>query len=98
MNKYDIHMAEVPFEDVDETKLRPVLILEDKVCLVSCLSITSNTTRTEDYVIQMWKESGLKRPSAIRLLQALSLDPLLIGKKIGTLHPIDILEIQNRLW
>ncbi|MFC2822133.1 MAG: type II toxin-antitoxin system PemK/MazF family toxin [Sphaerochaeta sp.] len=98
MNKYDIHMAEVSFEDVDETKLRPVLILEDKVCLVSCLSITSNTARAEDYVIQMWKEAGLKKPSAIRLLQALNLDPSLIGRKIGTLHPIDILEIQERLW
>ena len=98
MNKFDIHIADVPFEDVDGTKLRPVLILEDKVCLISCLPITSNTSRPEDYVIQKWKESGLNKPSAIRLLQVLDIEPAMIGSKIGTLHPIDILEIQGRLW
>lgn len=98
MNPYDIYLAEVPFEDVEGAKVRPILILEDKACLISCLPITSNTARSEDYIIKKWKEAGLKKPSAIRILNVLELDVSMIDRKIGTLHPVDIIGIQNRLW
>ena len=98
MNQFDIYLADVPFEDVEETKIRPVLILEEKAYLISCLPITSNTSRGEDYVIKKWKDAGLKYPSAIRFLKILELDSSMISKRIGKLHPIDIIEIQRLLW
>ena len=97
MNQFDIYLAEVPFEDIDGSKIRPVLILENKAFLITCLPITSNTSRPEDYVIKKWKEAGLIRPSSIRFLSMIDLDPSMILKRIGKLEPIDIIEIQSRI-
>lgn len=97
MNQYDIYLADVPFEEVKETKVRPIVILEDKSFLVTCVPVTSNTSRPEDYVIVNWKEAGLRQPSAIRISKMIELDSCLIDRKIGHLHPIDILGLQSRL-
>lgn len=45
MMKWDIYIADVPFEDLPETKLRPVVVLEDSVILIDCLKMTSQATR-----------------------------------------------------
>ena len=44
-NEYDIFLAKVPFEDIPQEKIRPVLILKDRVYLVECLKMTSAKTR-----------------------------------------------------
>ena len=97
MKRYDIFLAEVPFDDVEGSKVRPVLILDERVYLISCLSITSNTSRPEDYVIRQWKEAGLLKPSSIRILKELELEPSMLDRRIGSLQPIDIIGLQNRL-
>lgn len=97
MKRYDIFLAEVPFDDVEGSKVRPVLILDERVYLISCLSITSNTSRPEDYVIRQWKEAGLRKPSSIRILKELELEPSMLDRRIGSLQPIDIIGLQNRL-
>lgn len=97
MKRYDIFLAEVPFDDVEGSKVRPVLILDERVYLISCLSITSNTSRPEDYVIRQWKEAGLRKPSSIRILNELELEPSMLDRRIGSLQPIDIIGLQNRL-
>ena len=45
MMKWDIYIADVPFEDLPETKLRPVVVLEDSVILIDCLKMTSQAPR-----------------------------------------------------
>ena len=97
MKRYDIFLAGVPFDDVEGSKVRPVLILDERVYLISCLSITSNTSRPEDYVIRQWKEAGLRKPSSIRILNELELEPSMLDRRIGSLQPIDIIGLQNRL-
>lgn len=92
---FDIFLAEVPFEDCDETKIRPILIIDNEAYLIKCFSVTSNTSRPEDYVIKEWKAAGLRKPSAIRIQKVLELDCCLVDRKIGHLAPIDILEIQK---
>ena len=94
---FDLVLAEVSFEDCDETKIRPVLIIDGSTYLVKCLSVTSNTSRPEDYVIKEWKEAGLKKPSSIRVHKSIELDPSFLSHKIGRLQPIDILEVQKML-
>ena len=42
MTKWDIYIADVPFEDLPETKLRPVVVLEDSVILIDCLKMAGN--------------------------------------------------------
>jgi|GEM_PF-2266607 hypothetical protein len=97
MMKWDIYIADVPFEDLPETKLRPVVVLEDSVILIDCLKMTSQAPRPGEYVLKMWKEAGLKKPTTVRISKRLLLKPDAIRKHVGSLHPIDILEIQKRL-
>ena len=40
MNKYDIYMADVPYRETNDHKLRPVIILNDSAFLVSALPVT----------------------------------------------------------
>ncbi len=97
MTKWDVYIAEVPFEDLAEMKVRPVVILEDSVALVDCLKLTSQTPRYGEYVLQKWSEAGLLKPTTVRISKRLALKPDLFRKRIGSLHPIDILEIQKLL-
>ena len=97
MMKWDIYIADVPFEDLPETKLRPVVVLEDSVILIDCLKMTSHAPRQGEYVLKRWKEAGLKKPTTVRISKRLLLEPSAFRKHVGSLHPIDILEIQKRL-
>ena len=94
---FSIYWADVPYEDIPESKVRPVIILEDSVILVNILPITSNTSRPDNYVLKYWKEAGLKKPSAVQLQYVVEIETDRIGKRIGRLHPIDIIEITQRI-
>lgn len=97
MSLWDVYLAKVPFEDIDKTKIRPVLIIEEYAYIVSCIKMTSQAPRPGEYVLKKWKEAGLKKETTVRLSKALWLSKDLILKKIGHLHPIDILEIEKRI-
>lgn len=97
MKKWDIYLADVPFEDVPKTKIRPVIILDDSTVLIDCLKMTSQRPRSGEYVLQKWQEAGLLKPTTVRISKRLALNPNLLKKRIGSLHPLDILEIQKYL-
>lgn len=97
MRRWDIYLANVPFEDTPESKVRPVVILEDGVVFVDCLKMTSQPPRQGEYVLQKWGEAGLRKPTTVRISKRLELGPDAFLKRIGSLHPIDILEIQKRI-
>lgn len=97
MTKWDIYFANVPFEDLPESKLRPVIILDDSVAVVDCLKLTGRAPRPGEYVIQKWAEAGLHKPTTVRLSKRLSLDKAELRFRIGSLQPIDIFEIEKRL-
>ena len=100
MKKYDIYLADVPYrEDNDKTKLRPVLILNDTVLLISVLPITSQgKTGSVQYKITDWKEAGLKKQSYIMLEPLKFKDRKMIHKKIGRLQSNDILRLEMKLY
>lgn len=97
MTRWDIYFANVPFEDVPQSKPRPVIILDDSVVIIDCLKMTSQPPRPGEYVLQYWKEAGLKKPTTVRLSKRLALQPSAFIRRLGSLHPIDIIEIQKRL-
>ena len=97
MKKWDIYIADVPFEDFSQKKVPPVLILEDAVVFISCLKMTSHAPREGEYLLRRWKEAGLRKPTTVRLSKRLKLQQRDIRKWIGTLHPIDIIEIERIL-
>ena len=94
--KWDICLADVPFEDLPQSKVRPVLILGAHTNIsVDCLKMTGQPPREGEYVLQKWKEAGLLKPTTVRLGKRLNLEQKRIHKKIGHLDKTDILNIIN---
>lgn len=74
MSKWDVCFADVPFEEMSASKVRPVLILDDSAVLIDCLKMTSHGPRPGEYVLQDWQTCGLKKQTTVRLSKRLALD------------------------
>lgn len=97
MRKWEIYLADVPFEDLPQSKVRPVVILDDEALMVDCLKMTSQPPRPGEYVLKEWAKAGLHKATTVRLSKRLSLDKGAFIKRIGELAPVDVLEIQKRM-
>ena len=101
LNKWDIWLAKVAFEDAPEiTKNRPVLIMDNMQCLVLSFKITSHTPRTsykDEYQIIEWQKAGLLKPSTLRISKKILLPKDSFIFKLGKLQPIDKNNVINIL-
>lgn len=95
MTKWDVYIAMVPYEDLPQAKPRPVIVLSDTGNMVACIKMTSKQPRPGEYVLQKWQAAGLRKPTTVRLSKRLLLKPAAFKKRLGSLHPIDILAIGN---
>lgn len=95
VNRWDVCLAYVGFEDMDDYKKRPVLILGSSALLLDCFMMTGQEARPGEYTLKYWAEAGLKKVTAVRVSKRLRLSEGAIIRKIGTLHPADILEIEK---
>ena len=95
VNKWDIYFAHVPFEDLPESKPRPVIVLDDLTVAVVCLKMTSHSPRLGEYSLKRWRDAGLMKPTTVRISKRLSLGRKQFIKRLGSLHPIDIIEIEK---
>jgi hypothetical protein len=96
---WEIWWAYVAFEDIDDGKERPVLVLEDGTVYIIGLMITSHEQRNVfgDYDITKWQSAGLKKPSTIRLTRQLRLEEEDLIYKMGELQPFDIVMLKRYL-
>ena len=92
---WDVCLANVMFEDVPESKVRPVLVLNGGAVVIECIKMTSKPPRTGEYEVKMWKEAGLHKPTTVRLSKRLCLDANRVLKRIGHLDPVDIIKIEQ---
>jgi len=97
IKQWDIWWASVRFDDVDEIKQRPVIVLSSGEILVIALKVTSQPPRVGDYVLSQWQYAGLYKPSTARLDKLLKLEHQEMKYRMGSLHPSDILPIQKAL-
>lgn len=99
IKQWDIWWANVKFEESDEVKRRPVLIVNPQKVFVVALKMTSRDRgdSMEEYRVRDWRSSGLSKPTFIRLRQYLRLQNTDIVNYIGRLSPVDILLIQQRI-
>ena len=86
MNKWDIYFAHVPFEDLPESKPRPVIVLDDLTVAVVCLKMTSHSPRLGEYSLKRWRDAGLMKPTTVRISKRLSLGRKQFIKRLGSLH------------
>jgi hypothetical protein len=97
VRKWDVYLANVPFEDLPESKLRPVVILDGCVYAIDCLKMTSHAPRAGEYALRYWQEAGLRKPTTVRISKRLQLKETDFIHRIGRLHLVDIAEIEKRI-
>jgi mRNA interferase MazF len=106
--KWDIVLVRFPFTDLTTAKKRPVLVvspnaynqLGQDLVVAFITSRTDITARYGDHPIQSWKQSGLPKPSLLRMKFA-TIDGAIIEKKIGRLVAAErkpVLDILKRFF
>lgn len=97
-NSWEIWWAVVKYDDSDERKIRPVVVLENKAAFIISLKVTSHKPRDSfngEYDLMRWSDAGLTRPSTVRLQAPLKLVLSDFKSKIGDVDAIDIYAIQQ---
>lgn len=101
MKRWEIWLASVAYEDnPDVCKLRPVLVTEQQELFIISYKMTSHTPRDNyfgEYLLINWQESGLIKPTTVRLNKILKLKQSDFKKYIGKLTYLDIIEIKKLL-
>lgn len=96
--RWEIWWAKVKFEDSEEVKRRPVLIIDSNIVAIAFkMTSTDRGDRPPNYQVREWKEAGLTKETSIRLDKVLRLKPNDFDSKIGELTERDKLIISNRL-
>jgi mRNA interferase MazF len=102
--KWDIVLVRFPFTNLTTAKKRPVLVVSPDTYNLSgpdrvVAFITSRTdvsARYGDHRIRSWKQSGLPKPSLMRMKFA-TIDCAIIEKKIGRLVAVERKSVLNVL-
>ena len=97
MNPLEIHVVEIPYDDIDSSKVRPALIIKisnDNVYLFKVTSKYSNKSskiKSFYYPLMDWKNAGLKIPSYIEIHKAYGIYKNIVKKSklIGKLSSVD---------
>lgn len=99
MKPWEIWYARVKFEDTDEIKSRPVVVLETGEVAVIALKVTGHEERNYygDIDITYWQSAGLTKPSTIRAGIKLVLDYSAFERKVGVLQYIDRINVLKAL-
>ena len=99
IKQWHIWMAKVKFEDSEEVKERPVLIMNNAAYLISAFKMTG-TDRGDSFPehrIRNWQAAGLTKETSVRLDKLLRLDKSALTTYVGKLDVGDIFLIQNKL-
>ena len=99
MNRWDVWLADVPFEDIpSERKPRPVLIMDNAIIVLGAFKMTTHSPRDAlDYRLIDYKAAGLPMETVVRLSKFLVLDAVDFIRPFGRLSLIDIMAIQKLL-
>lgn len=92
----DIFLAYYPYDEIDDGKNRPVIVLDynKKELKVLVIKVTSKEKREEsDIEIVHWKDAGLNRPSVARVSKEIILSDEDMLHYIGHLNDEDLLNI-----
>ena len=94
--KWEIWLAEVKYEESDDMKKRPVLIVGEKDTFIISLKMTSHEKRHDsDYSLKHWQRAGLDKETVVRTSKICRLVESDFIHKLGRISEHDILEIQK---
>lgn len=97
MKKYDIYWADFAYEDTNEVKRIPVVVMGGSV-VVDIAKVTTHKPRYKyDLVLLDWESEGLNAKSTIRLDKRMRVSKDYLQKYIGHLSDRDIKRIELKL-
>ncbi|HZK84498.1 MAG TPA: type II toxin-antitoxin system PemK/MazF family toxin [Desulfosporosinus sp.] len=94
----DVWFAEFPLEEDSTHFLRPVIVLNVDTLDVLSVKVTKTNPRAEDNYdtpIIFWQTANLRCKSTARVTKTIAIDKSQFKRRIGTLHPDDLIIIQN---
>lgn len=101
--KWEIILVSFPFTDLKSSKKRPALIISPDeynrnadVIIAFITSKLDQEHKIGDYHIQEWQQTGLPKPSMIRMKFA-TIDKAIIRKKLGRLIDSDANNFRKEL-
>lgn len=99
MRKYnigEIWWTNFPFNDSNNTKHRPAIIIdEDRIAILTMYVTSKNKENPFSVEITDWKNAGLAVPSWARIDKIISIDEWRINQKIGKLTDRDLLKFMQ---
>jgi hypothetical protein len=100
-NRGDVYSVLYPFDDKDESKVRPAIIFDTRDGRSIVIKVTSHAEREnddKDVPIIHWDKAGLDEPSVARCRLYIPLDHDKIFKYLGTLHDEDLLNVLEKFY
>ena len=90
----EVWWTQFPFEESDESKHRPAIVIDDDKIAVLAMMVTSKE-KSNPYSIKIddWQQAGLTVESWARIDRIVSMDEWRMDKKIGDLSEADLLKI-----
>lgn len=96
IEQWDVWWAAVKYEDSDESKIRPVVILDcnNAVCIDVAKVTTHKPRDLFDHQITDLESCGLHRASTIRLDKKIPISESQLKSKLGKLSKADIFQLK----
>lgn len=99
MGKYnlgEVWWTEFPFEEIDVSKHRPAIVIDEDTIAVLTMMVTSKD-KNNPYSIKIddWQKAGLTKESWARIDRIIRMDEWRMEKKIGDLSKNDLLKISQ---
>lgn len=98
--KWELWWAYTLFSDASDVKLRPVIIVESRSDMIPAIELTSHVPRdwlVWQYPLLNWQGAGLSRPSTAVLSSISTIPREALGRRIGRLAYVDIMNIECML-
>lgn len=93
LREYKVYTARFPFLDSDNSKLRPVIVLNEpygKHQVIAVLPISSKLSlEAVDFTINGLEDAGLVKPSAVQVHRLGTLLQADLVSRLGSLNKID---------
>lgn len=92
----DVWWIHFPYGDIDETKRRPAIIIDDDTIAILAMYVTSKNKETPYSIeLQDWELTGLTKPSWTRIDKIVRISEWYMSKKIGELSTRDRTKIMQ---
>ena len=100
----DVVLLELPFSDRTGKKKRPALVIANETYLAATSDVIVCAVASQPRAgafpgatqVRFWRDAGLLAPSVIKATIH-TVDRVLIDRRLGTLHPEDLSEVDRSL-